>query len=392
MKNKILIKNIDIYNHDETLKTKDILINGGLIEKIGNNISTKKDIEVIDGTGLYSIPGFIDLQVNGAYGSDIWDASEASVRNLIKMLPSEGTTRFLYTYITADVKITLSTMKKNAILFDKIQKQVRGAFLEGFHLEGPFIDKNKKGTHNEKYIIPYNKDVFETFWDASNRSIRVVTFSPTDETISFTKEAIKRNIAPSIGHSAANNSEVKSNIDAGAIYCTHLFNGMTGIDHHEVFVAHEFLINPKTSVMLIADFIHLTKSTLELVLKTKSTSQIMLVTDSVSPKGLKNGVYNMGPIRIQKEDSRIHLLGHPETLAGSGGKMSQSYKNILSFNYVTINDAVAMSSFNQAKLLKINDVTGSIREGMIADIILMNKHHDLEKTICRGSLCFVKNV
>ena len=79
------------------------------------------------------------------------------------MLPSEGTTRFLYTYITADVKITLSTMKKNAILFDKIQKQVRGAFLEGFHLEGPFIDKNKKGTHNEKYIIPYNKDVFETF-------------------------------------------------------------------------------------------------------------------------------------------------------------------------------------------------------------------------------------
>ena len=106
---------------------------------------------------------FIDLQVNGAYGSDIWDASEASVRNLIKMLPSEGTTRFLYTYITADVKITLSTMKKNAILFDKIQKQVRGAFLEGFHLEGPFIDKNKKGTHNEKYIIPYNKDVFETF-------------------------------------------------------------------------------------------------------------------------------------------------------------------------------------------------------------------------------------
>ena len=220
----------------------------------------------------------------------------------------------------------------------------------------------------------------------------MVTFSPTDETISFTKEVIKRNIAPSIGHSAANNSKVKSNIDAGAIYCTHLFNGMTGVDHHEVFVAHEFLINPKTSVMLIADFIHLTKSTLELVLKTKSTSQIMLVTDSVSPKGLKNGVYNMGPIRIQKEDSRIHLLGHPETLAGSGGKMSQSYKNILSFNYVTINDAVAMSSFNQAKLLKINDVTGSIREGMIADIILMNKHHDLEKTICRGSLCFVKNV
>ena len=220
----------------------------------------------------------------------------------------------------------------------------------------------------------------------------MVTFSPTDETVPFANEVINRNIAPSIGHSAAHNSKVKSNIDAGAIYCTHLFNGMTGINHHEVLVAHEFLINPKTSVMLIADFIHLTRSTLELVLKTKSVNQIMLVTDSVSPKGLKNGIYNMGPIKIQKDDSRIHLLGHPETLAGSGGKMSQSYKNILSFNHVSINDAVAMSSFNQAKLLKIDNKTGSIRKGMVADILLMDESHNLEKTICRGSLCFTKNV
>ena len=71
MKNKILIKNVDIYNHNETLKTKDILIKDGLIEKVENGIPTQKNIEVIDGSGLYSIPGFIDLQVNGAYGSDI---------------------------------------------------------------------------------------------------------------------------------------------------------------------------------------------------------------------------------------------------------------------------------------------------------------------------------
>lgn len=60
-----LIKNIEVYA-PEKLGVKDVLIAGGKICKIGENleISPCLDVEVIDGTGKILLPGFIDCHVH----------------------------------------------------------------------------------------------------------------------------------------------------------------------------------------------------------------------------------------------------------------------------------------------------------------------------------------
>ena len=62
MKESILIKNATIVN-DGVLLNADVLIDNGIIKKIGN-LSVEKSAKIIDGTGKYLFPGVIDGQVH----------------------------------------------------------------------------------------------------------------------------------------------------------------------------------------------------------------------------------------------------------------------------------------------------------------------------------------
>ena len=60
----ILIKNIDVYGPTH-VGVKDILICGGKIEQIADNIDiAKKYVTIIDGAGKRAIPGIIDQHVH----------------------------------------------------------------------------------------------------------------------------------------------------------------------------------------------------------------------------------------------------------------------------------------------------------------------------------------
>ncbi len=56
----LLIKNVKICNADEIKQDIDILLDGGVVRKMEQNIKTKAD-RVIDGRALYAFPGFLDL-------------------------------------------------------------------------------------------------------------------------------------------------------------------------------------------------------------------------------------------------------------------------------------------------------------------------------------------
>ena len=61
---KKLIKNGNLYNSERNVfEKKDILINNGIIEKIGI-IEDVTDASVIDATGLLVVPGLIDFHAH----------------------------------------------------------------------------------------------------------------------------------------------------------------------------------------------------------------------------------------------------------------------------------------------------------------------------------------
>lgn len=63
---KLAIKNISVLSVDSEsmIPNQTVLINGNLIESIGDSISISEDYHIIDGTGKYLIPGLIDSHVH----------------------------------------------------------------------------------------------------------------------------------------------------------------------------------------------------------------------------------------------------------------------------------------------------------------------------------------
>src|SRR5215472_3860365 len=98
--------------------------------------------------------GFIDIQVNGGGGSLLNDQpTEAGVRRIVEAHRKGGTTGCLPTLITdrADVMERLSAAAP-ALL------QIPGVL--GFHLEGPALNKARKGIHLEPEIrMPTAQDL-----------------------------------------------------------------------------------------------------------------------------------------------------------------------------------------------------------------------------------------
>ena len=133
-----ILKNVNLYG-----EITDITVENGKIVKIGK---CKEDGADFSGNKIY--PGLIDIHIHGCVGDDTMDA------NLEKMndwLLSKGTTSWCPT--------TMSESEENIVRATSAKTDFKkGANIIGFHLEGPFINKECKGAMNEKYIIPPSKE------------------------------------------------------------------------------------------------------------------------------------------------------------------------------------------------------------------------------------------
>src|SRR5688572_25776639 len=83
MPQKYLIKNIQAVN-ENTVKTVDVLIADGRIERIGSKLDVREAIAEIDGTGKFLLPGAIDDQVHFrepglTHKANIYTESKAAV-------------------------------------------------------------------------------------------------------------------------------------------------------------------------------------------------------------------------------------------------------------------------------------------------------------------------
>src|SRR5450759_428834 len=98
-----------LYIHDATLldpqvdaPPQSILIEGDEIVAVGaaDDVPCPPDADQLDAAGLSLSPGFIDLQLNGAFGLD-FTASPATIWEVGRKLTRYGVTTFLPTIITS---------------------------------------------------------------------------------------------------------------------------------------------------------------------------------------------------------------------------------------------------------------------------------------------------
>jgi N-acetylglucosamine-6-phosphate deacetylase len=272
---------------------------------------------VLDMAGDWVSQGGVDLQINGALGlafPDLDTSHLSKLAEICRFLWSQGIDGFLPTLVTTSVeKIerSLCTLAKFNCLHGQ---EPSAAQILGIHLEGPFLNAEKRGAHPAEYLLPLTvKRVKEVLGEHADL-VKIVTLAPElnlmDGVIPYLKSL---GIIVSLGHSLATATQAQVAFEQGASMVTHAFNAMPGLHHREPGLLGAALTHPRVACGVIADGQHVHPTMLDLLLR--ANQNLFLVSDALAPLGLPDGTYPWDSRQIHVTHGTARL---PDgTLAGT---------------------------------------------------------------------------
>jgi N-acetylglucosamine-6-phosphate deacetylase len=364
-----------------------ILIEEGKISGLGKSTELKppKNCKVYDISGMTACPGFVDLLNHGGGGFGFADDTDESTEKISRYLLEHGSTYVLASLFAKPEKRLLIDLQRLANFI----KQHPRSNIRGIHMEGPYLNKQLKGAMNEDYLWKPSVESWNKLWKASNGLIRIMTIAPElPGAIEVIREAAKKGVVLSIGHSTASYDEVENAIDNGVAHVTHIFNAMEPFHHRRPGIILQSLLRNELKIELIADTLHVHPAVMELLLKLKGSNGIILVSDSIRAGGMHEGEYEFADQKVYMKEKKAFLADG--TLAGSTLTLNVAVKNMVETAGAKITEAVRMSSLNGAKVLNLEYKKGILAVGKDADIVVMNDNYDVQMTILGGKLVYQK--
>lgn len=319
------------------------------------------------------IPGFIDLHVHGAGGSDVMNGSLA-FEKISRTLAKFGTTSLLATTMTAE-----SHEVEKAIFDLKPFYQTRslqGARLLGVHLEGPYINSKKKGAHPEKMREATKAEILKLH---QHVPIKIITIAPEIFKHFDLIHELKDQFVFQIGHTNATYEETKKALNSGAKSFTHLFNAMSALHHREPGAVGAALLHGVFAEM-IPDLLHVHPAVIELALK--NIPNIYFVSDATSATGMPDGDYTLGNQNVKKCQGGVRLSDG--TLAGSSLTLDVALRNLIHIG-LELKDASRRLSTIPANLIGISD-RGTLKVGNFSDFIILDKNYHIHSVYVEGEL------
>ena len=369
---------------DGQIREATITLAGGTIQRAESGLNPTADLAVM-GT---IVPGFIDLQVNGAYGFD-FTGDAASVTAVAERLPATGVTSFLPTVITSEFSAYPARLREIERAMRRQQdpaQDQRGAVILGVHLEGPYMNPLRKGAHPVSCIRKINLDEIRAWADPA--VTRIVTLAPElDGALEAIRALRERGILVSEGHSDATYAQALAGFSAGASWGTHLFNAMAPLQHREPGLIGA-LLTTSVPCGMIVDGIHSHPAMVNLAWKAKGAQQIMLITDSMAAMGMPEGRYQLGEYAVVVDATGARL--EDGTLAGSILTMDQAVRNMMAFTGCSLSDAVQMASVNPARLLGLKH-KGAVAPGCDGDLVVLSPQNEVTHTFVGGELIYSRN-
>lgn len=359
---------------DHIFQPGELWIENGLI------IAAKdKADQEIDAKGLLIAPGYIDLQINGAFGYD-FISSEGSLDPVAKGLPKYGVTSFLPTLITCQRELFFKRLPEL-----KPRKGGKsGANCLGIHIEGPFLNPKQKGAHRED-LMEIPRDWTLTDFFGSLKGVKLFTIAPElPGAGKMINELVASGIVVSLGHTEASYHDAVHAAEAGAKLVTHLFNAQIGLHHRSPGIVGAALTVPELYFSLICDGVHLHPSIVQIAYRAKP-KKIVLITDAISALGLTPGVYHLG-LDLIEVDSKKAYLSHSKQLAGAIGTLDAGVRNLKNWTGCTAAEAVEAASLHPAEVLGIEKQKGSLTPGSDADFIFLDNDLFVKAAYVNGVL------
>ncbi|HTL89801.1 MAG TPA: N-acetylglucosamine-6-phosphate deacetylase [Leptolyngbya sp.] len=283
--------------------------------------------------------GGIDLQINGALGLAFPDLNSENCDRLNKIcsfLWDQGVDGFLPTIVTTSID---NIQRSLNILAESNLPQILGV-----HLEGPFLNPEKRGAHPEEFLLPLTVETVKQVLGDYASIVKIITLAPeldpTGAAIDYLKSL---NITVSLGHSQATATQAQQAFGQGASMVTHAFNAMPSLHHREPGLLGAAIADPSVYCGLIADGQHVSPLMIEILLSASQYDRgVFLVSDALSPLGLADGRYPWDTRQIEVINGTAKLLNG--TLAGTTRSLFSGVQNLVDWQSCEVGTAIALAT------------------------------------------------
>lgn len=317
----------------------------GCIGDISATLAPAPGERLIDLTGDYLLPGFVDVHIHACCGQDTMQG-ESAVRAMSRELYAAGVAAFLPTTMSAPPRETARAVADIRAVM--AQPEIRGARVLGVHMEGPFLHPDKAGAQRAECLCPPDWETFRTMADGDVSAVRMVTLAPElPGADAFIRRAADAGVVVSLGHSAASAEQAHHAADLGATHVTHTFNAQPPLHHRAPGLTGAALTDDRLYAEFIADGVHLHEDAVRLLCRAKGAERAVAITDAMEAAGMPDGEYRLGGqvVSVQAGQARLH----DGTLAGSVLTMRQALHNLIHRFHIAPEDAVRMCTQTPAE-------------------------------------------
>jgi N-acetylglucosamine-6-phosphate deacetylase len=369
-----------VFDGDRMRDGDAVVVVSGRIREVCAADAVPQDIERRPIAGLLA-PGFIDIQVNGGGGVLFNDApSVEAIRAIGAAHRKFGTTGFLPTLIT-DSREKMQAAVDAAR--DGIAAGVPG--LLGVHFEGPFLNPERKGVHDPKYMQRSVQDEDLRIMTSLGVGRTLVTLAPERADIAgsnFIARLALAGVIIAAGHTAASYEVLQAARKQGLRGYTHLFNAMPPLIGRQPGPVGAALDQTDTWVSLIVDLQHVSPPSLRIALAAKRPDKLILITDAMPSVGSSLDIFAIQGRTVYRRNGRLET--GDGTLAGADLDMATAVRNTHRHLGVDLGTALAMASRVPAAFLWLDDKLGSLAPGYHANMVLLDDSLTVRSTWIDG--------
>jgi N-acetylglucosamine-6-phosphate deacetylase len=347
-----------LFDGHEMLTGKVLLTENNIIAGILPKESVPPEFIIQNFPDCIIAPAFIDLQLYGGNGKLFSHSlNSESLEATHTYCIAGGCSHFMITMATNSME---NFLKGIAACGEYMASGKKG--LLGLHLEGPWINKIKRGAHIEAFIKKPTSGEVDYLLEQGKGIVKMITLAPEQCDDEIVNKLIDNGILVSAGHSNATYAQARHAFEMGVPAATHLFNAMSPLQGREPGMVGAIYDDENVMSSIICDGVHVDFASVHISKKIMG-ERLFFITDAVT--SIDEGYYQ----HVFQGDRYTLPDG---TLSGSCMTMLSTFKNSVQKAGISLEESLKMCSAYPAGLLK-DTFLGKIQVGQHAEFNIIHK-------------------
>ena len=331
----------------------------------------------IDAGGGWIVPGFIDVQINGAHGIDV-TTQPHRIDELAAFLPRYGVTAFLPTVITCPPEVRAAALAA----FAERSGTATGGGAARAAPRRPDAGAGPQGRPPGGTPCRPGRDVIAGW--SPDAGVALATLAPElpGASRSSPPSATRGVVGVDRPH-RLHRVRVRRGRAAGARYVTHLFNAMRPFAHRDPGPIGAALADDEVVVGLICDGIHVDPVAVRMAWRALGPHRLSLVTDAVAALGTPRG--RLGAVDVTVGGGGVRNASG--VLAGSVLSLDQAVRNLVAFTGLRGARRRGHRDVDTRRLARAAD-RGRLARGARADVTVLDPDLRVVATIVGGEVAW----